>query len=93
MKGPEKISLLLPKHLFWDVNIEALDIERDKALIIPRALYMTDKATFNRDIEKLEAIYSSDQIIRYLKSTKEKISNDVCELVAKRYSIPVFYRF
>ncbi|MGV3528138.1 MAG: DUF6922 domain-containing protein [Flavisolibacter sp.] len=93
MKRAEKISLLFPKHLFWDVNIDSLDIERDKAFIIPRALYMTDKATFNKDIEKLETIYSSNQIIRYLKSTKEKISNDVCELVAKRYSIPIFHRF
>lgn len=54
---------------------------------------MTHQTTFNQDIQKLEYLYTPEQIITQLKSTKELISNQVCELVAKRYNIPVFYRF
>jgi hypothetical protein len=88
-----KISTLFPKHLFWDMNYEQLNSERDKDIIIPRALYMTNKQSFNEDIQKLEYLYTPTQIISQLKTTKEMISNEVCELVAKRYNIPVFYRF
>lgn len=88
-----KISSVFPKYLFWDMNYESLDPQRDKDIIIPRALYMTNKNTFDRDIQKLETIYTASQIISQLKSTKELISNEVCELVAMRYSVPVFHRF
>lgn len=93
MKRKNKISALFPEYLFWDVNIDSLDPKKDKDFIIPRALYMTNKHSFEKDIEKLESIYPSTQIVKYLKNTKEKISNEVCELVAKRYSVPIFHRF
>ncbi len=93
MNQVPKISSVFPKHLFWDVDMEQLDAERDKDLIIPRALYMSNAITFNNDISKLEALYSSADIIHYLKVTKERISNSVCELVANRYHVPMFYRF
>lgn len=93
MKRENKISALFPDYLFWDVNINNLDPEKDKDFIIPRALYMTDRNSFDSDIKKLESIYPSSQIITQLRNTKEKISNEVCELVAKRYSIPIFHRF
>jgi hypothetical protein len=87
------ISTLFPKHLFWDMNYEYLNSETDRDIIIPRALYMTNEQTFNRDIEKLEYLYTPDQIVYQLKNTKEMISNKVCELVAKRYNVPIFHRF
>ena len=62
-------------------------------MIIPRALYMTNQASFEHDIERLESIYDAKQILTQLKKTKEKISNEVCELVANRYNVPVFYRY
>lgn len=85
--------MLFPKHLFWDMNYEHLNSERDKDIIIPRALYMTNRQTFNQDIQKLEQLYTPTQIVNYLRATKELISNEICELVAKRYNVPVFYRF
>lgn len=88
-----KISTLFPKHLFWDVKWEQIDAKRDQDLIIPRALYMTNAQSFDEDIEKLERIYSSIEIISNLKATKERISNQVCEMVARRYHIPVFHRY
>ena len=87
------IAELFPKYLFWDVDSNKLDVQRDSALIIPRALYMTSKDSFSTDIAKLEQLYSSKQIVKQLKSTKEKISNEVCRMVAERYSIPRFSRF
>jgi len=93
MKRENKILAIFPEYLFWDVNVNSLDIKRDQDFIIPRALYMTNKDSFDTDIKRLESIYSSNQIVEHLKNTKEKISNEVCELVAKRYSVPVFHRF
>ena len=75
------------------MDIQQLDIKRDVDIIIPRALYLTTKETFESDISRLESIYSTVQIITHLKNTKELISNEVCTLVAKRYSIPLFFRF
>lgn len=93
MPKTAKISSLFPKHLFWDVIPDQLDIDRDKDFIIPRALYLTNKATFNADIVKLETLYSPEQILTQLKNTREKISNVVLECVANRYQVPVFRRF
>ncbi|WP_089813580.1 DUF6922 domain-containing protein [Chitinophaga sp. YR627] len=88
-----KISSIFPKHLFWDVKLDQLDAEADQDLIIPRALFMTNEKTFSEDIEKLELIYSSTEIIGILKTTKERISNKVCEMVANRYHMPAFHRY
>jgi len=93
VKPANKISILFPKYLFWDMNYFDLDLVLDQDIIIPRALYMTNKSSFKNDIEKLEKIYTPAQIISNLKTTKELISNEVCELVALRYSIPLFQRF
>lgn len=93
MNSNVKISSMFPKYLFWDMNYESLDANKNIEIIIPRALYMTNKETFNSDIKKLESIYKTPQIIHHLQRTKERISNEVCELVAKRYNIPVFHRY
>lgn len=87
------ISLLFPKYLFWDVRLEKLDAEKDQHLIIPRALYLTNEKSFDEDIAKLERLYSSDEIVRTLKATRERISNRVCEMVATRYHLPLFHRY
>ena len=79
--------------MFWDVKLEQLDADKDQGLIIPRALYMTNEQSFDDDIARLETIYSSDEIVKNLKSTRERISNRVCEMVALRYHIPPFHRY
>jgi len=70
-----------------------LSLKRDKDIIIPRALYATTQETFSKDISILETYYSEKEIVDILKHTKENISNQVCELVSKRYNIKPFYRF
>ena len=88
-----KISSLFPKYLFWDMDMDRLDVQQDKDIIIPRALFMSNVDSFDTDIAKLESFYSVADIVSNLKTTRERISNKVCELVADRYHIPAFSRF
>ncbi len=87
------IATIFPKHLFWDMDHSKLNLSRDKDIIIPRALFATTPETFETDILKLEQYYSKNSILKYLKTTKERISNEVCSMVAKRYNVPTFARF
>ena len=93
MRALKDISKILPKHLFWDVDPKNLDIQDDKGFIIPRALFATTKATFSEDIQPLEQLYSKAQILKELQNTKERVSNEVCKLVARRYHVKQFLRF
>lgn len=87
MKSVDNIAEIFPEELFWDVNMSQLDIQEDKDLIIPRALYATTESTFPEDISRLEQLYNHSEIVKELKSTKERISNEVCTMVAQRYHI------
>lgn len=93
MKATVNIADIFPKYLFWDMDHSKLNPERDKDIIIPRALFATNSETFNDDISKLERLYTSKEIIEELKMTKELIANEVCLLVAKRYHVKEFLRF
>jgi hypothetical protein len=87
------IAAIFPKHLFWDMDHSKLNLYRDADIIIPRALFATTPETFEADIQKLEQYYFKNIILKYLKNTKERISNEVCAMVAKRYNVPTFARF
>lgn len=87
------IDQQFPKHLFWDVDASKLDVDNDRDLIIPRALFATTPETFEADIQRLEKLYPKALIARELKATSERVSNQVCLLVAKRYHIKKFTRF
>nr|WP_233509648.1 hypothetical protein [Pedobacter chinensis] len=75
------------------MDMNKLDFKKDKDIIIPRALFATNSDTFDEDILRLEKIYDKLDIIKELKSTKEKISNQVCSMIAERYHIPSFSRY
>ena len=87
------IQDILSKESFCDVKFDQLDADRDRSLIVPRALYFTTPQTFDRDIKQLEKIYNKTEILKELKSTKESLSNQLLALVASRYQVPVFNRF
>jgi len=93
MDNSVNMPSIFPKHLFWDMDYNKLHLSRDKDIIIPRALYATTPETFEEDIKKLEILYSSKMIVKYLKQTTENISNKICLLVAKRYNVAPFVRF
>ncbi len=75
------------------MDTNRLSIKRDKNIIIPRALYSTTRESFEQDIEVLEEYYSRKDILQVLRLTKENISNQVCELISKRYNAKPFYRY
>ena len=75
------------------MDTNRLSIKRDKNIIIPRALYSTTRESFEQDIEGLEEYYSRKDILQVLRLTKENISNQVCELISKRYNAKPFYRY
>jgi hypothetical protein len=93
MKTPVNIAKIFPKYLFWDMDHSKLNVKDDKDIIIPRALYATTPETFEDDISKLEKLYTARQIVKELRSTKEKISNRVCLMVAHHYHVKEFLRF
>lgn len=93
MKKRVNILEILPRESFWDIAFDQLNADRDRSLIVPRALYFTTPQTFDRDIERLEKIYDKMEILHELKSTKQPLSNKLLALVASRYQVPVFYRF
>jgi hypothetical protein len=93
VKQSANIAKIFPKHLFWDMDHSKLNLLMDKNIIIPRALFATTPETFETDILKLETLYSTKDIVKYLKLTTENISNKVCLSVAKRYNIKPFLRF
>ncbi len=70
-----------------------LQLKEDKDIIIPRALFFTSEKEFEKDITTLELYFSKSEILNILKTTKETISNDICKLVASRYSSRPFLRF
>ena len=93
MEKQINIERKFPKHLFWDMDANYLSIKKDKSIIIPRALFATTKTSFEKDIQKLEKLYSHKEIVSILKDTKEHISNEVCTLVAIRYNTKPFLRY
>ena len=93
MKQSVNIATIFPKHLFWDMDHSKPNLSKDKDIIIPRALFATNEETFATDIIKLEQFYSKTIILKYLKTTKERISNEVCAMVAERYNVKPFLRF
>lgn len=93
MRTHINIAKRFPKHLFWDMDASRLSVKEDKAIIIPRVLFATTQATFEHDIQRLEELYSKKEIISVLKNTRERISNEICVLVTKRYNVKPFLRY
>jgi hypothetical protein len=95
MKPKVNIVDIFPKYLFWDMDHNKLDVENDKAIIIPRALYATTAETFEADIQlsRKTLYFTSSNIVKYLKQANENISNKVCLRVADRYHVKPFQRF
>lgn len=75
------------------MDVNKLSVKRDKKVIIPRMLLATNEKTFKQDIVTVEKVYTANEIYRVLKNTKERISNQVCKMVAERYNKPTFLRY
>lgn len=93
MKTKVDIANVAPKKVFWDMDVNKLSVKRDKEVIIPRMLLATNEKTFKKDIASVEKVFTANEIYSILKNTKERISNQVCRMVATRYNKPTFLRY
>lgn len=93
MKIKVNIADIVPKQVFWDMDINKLSVKKDKEIIIPRMLLATTEETFDEDISTVEKLYTANDIFTVLKNTKERISNQICRMVAARYNKPIFLRY
>ena len=75
------------------MDMNKLSAKEDKDVIIPRMLLATNEKTFRKDIASVEKVYTANEIYAVLKNTKERISNQVCRMVAARYNKPTFLRY
>ncbi len=90
----KKIDItILPKEAFWDLDINSLSIIDDMELIIPRVLMATNKDNFSESIKLLERFYTRNEIYMVSRNTKERISNEVCKMISKRYGKKLFSRY
>ncbi|RDK87376.1 DUF6922 domain-containing protein [Marinirhabdus gelatinilytica] len=93
MKTKVNIANVAQKKVFWDMDMNKLSAKEDKDVIIPRMLLATNEKTFRKDIASVEKVYTANEIYAVLKNTKERISNQVCRMVAARYNKPTFLRY
>jgi hypothetical protein len=72
----EKVADVLNKALFWDVDPEKLDWQKNRLLIIQRALV---RGGMN-DVKNIMRIYSRDDMIVVIKSCKDldKVTHNFC---------------
>lgn len=74
-----------PGPVFWDVDPNLLDIKKDKDFIIERVLSRNMGNPIY--LEKLEAIYSKKEIMKYALSSDQIRGNNAIRLIAKRYGL------
>jgi len=87
----KKVNQLFPKHCFWDLDMDQIDLASDKDIIIPRALFF--ESEFEKHLDILESIYKEEEILSVLMNTREPISNSVCSRISRRYNSKPFKRF
>lgn len=64
------------KSLFWDVDIQKMNIEKNKKFIIERVLVRGGMS----DVKKIFALYDNDNIISAIKESKhlDKVTHNFC---------------
>jgi hypothetical protein len=65
-----------PKTLFWDIDIEKIDINTRKNFIVERVMV---RGGMN-DVKKLFSLYSREEVIQALKESKDldRITHNFC---------------
>jgi hypothetical protein len=87
MYNSEHILNHFPSHVFWDAQAEKLDIEANAQYIIEKVMIScADLKDFNEAIEKLEKLYSKEELKYTIVSSKEFISKQKF-YAKKRYGL------
>jgi hypothetical protein len=71
------------KNLFWDVEMEKMDLEKNKNFIIERVLVRGGMS----DVKKIFSIYGEDKIVAAIKESRnlDKVTHNFC---AGYFNIP-----
>lgn len=74
-----------PKSFFWDVDLSKFSLENweDRSFIIQRVLNMSDLE--KGALEKLENLFSIEEIKYYAEGSPEIIGNEIIEMLCNRY--------
>jgi hypothetical protein len=79
----ENADIFKSKYLFWDIDISKLEIERDKEIIIERALTIG----LDKDEYLLFKLYAMEDIKRVVKNIK-CMDKKTCNYLSFRLNIP-----
>jgi hypothetical protein len=74
---------ILPKHIFWDVEIDKLDFDKKKNFIIVRVF---ERGDF-KEITQIRRYYSDETIISCIKNAKF-IDEETFNFLSLYYDIP-----
>ena len=82
------LSSIFPKYVFWDCDVDVLSLKvwQDRSFIIQRVLKMAD-SDFVILINKLESIFSVEEIKYYANESMEIMGNELIESLCKRYDM------
>ena len=78
------MKLLLNKHLFWDTNINSIDLDKHKQAIIER---VNERGSWNEFKEMLE-FYGRDIVIESVKKVRY-FSDKTMYLISGYFNIPL----
>ncbi|MBW6483111.1 MAG: hypothetical protein K0B10_08615 [Vicingaceae bacterium] len=82
------LSSIFPKYVFWDCDVDKLSLKnwQDRSFIIQRVLKMAD-VDFKVLVNKLELIFSIEEIKYYANESMEIIGNELIEKLCNRYKM------
>jgi len=94
MKSTKDILLnLFDSYIFWDIDVEKINIQKEYELIISRVLMFTDSNHFLKNIESLKELFSFNLIRNTVLNTKERISDEIISLFSKTYALNIKSKF
>lgn len=79
----DKKKPILPKHIFWDIQVENLDFDKKKNFIIVRVF---ERGDF-KEITQIRRYYGDDIIISCIKNAKF-IDEETFSFLSLYYDIP-----
>ncbi|WP_394799684.1 DUF6922 domain-containing protein [Flavobacterium amniphilum] len=93
MKKTVNILEKIPNYVFWDLDMNKLNIQEDYDVIISRILMFSDLSNITENLLFLENIYTKEIIKKVAISSTERISDEICSVTSKRYNISIKSKF
>lgn len=93
MKKTVNILEKIPNYVFWDLDVTKLNIQKDSDVVISRILMFSDFSNYSDNILFLESLYTEETIKSVIIASTERISDEICSLISKRYNLPIKSKF